>query len=352
MRASRLVSVLLLLQARGQLTAAELAQELDVSIRTVQRDIDALAAAGVPVYSERGRDGGYRLVDGYRSRLTGLDSDEARALVTFGAVAAAHELGLGQALMSAQLKLAASLPAGLRQQMLAAANRFHLDAPGWFTTRRPTPHLEALATGVFGDLTLAARYRAKTAARDCRLEPLGLVLKAGTWYVVAREGDAVRGYRADRFEAVTVTEQEFSRPAGFDLRAFWAAWREEFERSLPVVTVTVRARPGCVRRLRRSVEPARIHEVDWDTPPGEDGWVRLPLPFEKLQYAHAELLAFGADLEVLGPESLRSQMIATVAALSDLYAGRQPARAPALTPVALSEPGHTVEPARGNTGTP
>jgi predicted DNA-binding transcriptional regulator YafY len=261
MRASRLVSVLLLLQSRGQLTAAELAHKLEVSIRTVQRDIDALSAAGVPVYAERGRDGGYRLVDGYRSRLTGLDSDEAQALVTFGAAGAAHELGLGQALLSAQLKLAASLPAALRHEALAAAGRFHLDAPGWFTTRRTVPHLEALATGVFGDLRLDARYRAKVASRACRLDPLGLVLKAGTWYVVAREGGAVRGYRADRFESVTVTGQRFSRPGEFDLGAFWAAWREEFERGRPVVRVTVRAREGCVRRLRRSVEPAHRHEV-------------------------------------------------------------------------------------------
>ncbi len=147
MRASRLVAILLLLQARGQMTAAELAGELEVSVRTIQRDLEALSAAGVPVYSERGRGGGYRLVDGYRSRLTGLDRDEAQALITFGAAGPAQELGLGQALMSARLKLAASLPAALRQQVSAAAGRFHLDAPGWFTTRPPTPHLEALATG-------------------------------------------------------------------------------------------------------------------------------------------------------------------------------------------------------------
>jgi predicted DNA-binding transcriptional regulator YafY len=316
--------MLLLLQARARLTAAQLAGELDVSVRTVQRDVEALAAAGVPVYSERGRDGGYRLVDGYRSRLTGLDSGEAQALVAFGATAAAHELGLGQALLSARLKLVAALPAPLRREALGAAGRFHLDAPGWFTARRATPHLAALAAGVFGDLAVAGRYRGKQGARDCRLEPFGLVLKAGRWYVVAREGGAVRGYLADRFEQVAVTGEQFTRPDGFDLGAFWASWRDEFERGLAVVTVSVLARPGCLRRLRQSVEPAHASDVAWDALPDESGWVRLQLPFEKLEYAHAALLGFGAEVEVLGPPELRGQMSATAAALSALYP-RQPA---------------------------
>lgn len=130
MRASRLVAMFLLIQARGQVTAAEIARELEVSERTVQRDFEALSAAGIPVYSERGRDGGYRLVDGYRSQLTRLSQAEVQALVTFGAPGPAGELGLGQALMSARLKLAASLPAGLREELASAAGRFHLDAPG------------------------------------------------------------------------------------------------------------------------------------------------------------------------------------------------------------------------------
>lgn len=322
MRASRLVAVLLLLQARAQLTAPELAGELEVSVRTIQRDIDALAAAGVPVYSQRGRDGGYRLVDGYRSRLTGFDSGEAQALVAFGASSVAQELGLGQALMSARLKLVAGLPATIRSEALGAAERFHLDAPGWFTTRRAAPHLETLAAGVFGDTAVDGRYRARGGPRDCRLEPLGLVLKAGVWYLVAQEGGTIRGYRADRFERVAVTGQQFTRPDGFDLSAFWAAWREDFERGLPVVKVSVRARSGCLRRLRHSVEPGYRHEVDWEALPDADGWVRLQLPFEKLEYARAALLGFGADAEVLAPPELRSQMTSTAAALGALYAGR------------------------------
>lgn len=355
-RASRLVALLLLLQARGRMTAAGLASELEVSPRTIQRDVEALAAAGVPVYSERGRDGGYRLVGGYRSRLTGLDPDEARALVAVGTAAPARELGLGQALMSARLKLIASLPAGLRDEMSAAASRFHLDAPGWFTRQRPVPFLDALAEGVFGDLVVEARYRGRSGPRARRLEPLGLVLKAGTWYVVARgdgeggrDGDgggggqggggggdwaggqgrggggsgAVRGYRADRFDAAAVTDQRFGRPEGFDLAAFWSAWIEEFERSLPAVTVTVRARTDrdgtVLRALRRVVEPGYADQVDWNVAPDPQGWVRLLLPFEKLEYARVGLLGFGPDVEVLAPGELRDQMAAAAAGLTALY---------------------------------
>jgi len=171
------------------------------------------------------------------------------------------------------------------------------------------------------------------------------VLKAGNWYVIASEGDVVRGYRADRFEHVAVSGQQFSRPPGFDLSAFWATWREKFKRGLPVVTVTVRARSGCARRLRRVVESAHAHEVNWDTLPDETGWVRLLLPFEKLEFAQAGLLGFGADIEVLGPQELRNRIIATAAALSALYAEHQPrvTRPPQRTcPTMWPSPGLTV----------
>ncbi len=319
-RATRLMAMLLLLQARGGMTAVELATELAVSVRTIQRDAEALSTAGVPLYAERGRGGGYRLVGGYRTRLTGLARDEAQALLAVGATGPAAELGLGQALMSARLKLAAALPAELRAEVSVAAGRFHLDAPGWFATRQPVPVLETLARGVFGDVAIQARYRARSGARNCLLEPLGLVLKGGAWYLVAREDTTVRGYRADRFEHAAVSARTFTRPAGFDLAAFWSGWREEFERGLPCLTVSVRARVACLRRLRHVVEPARVSEVCWETAPDDAGWVSLALPFEKLEYARAALLGFGADVEVLDPAELRGQMITAAAALSALYA--------------------------------
>jgi predicted DNA-binding transcriptional regulator YafY len=315
MRASRLVTALLLLQSRGGMTAAELAAELEVSVRTIQRDMEELSAAGIPVYSERGRDGGYRLVDGYRSRLTGLEAGEAQALLAFGATSAAQQLGLGQALLSARLKLTAALPAALGQEVLAAGERFYLDAPGWFTAPDSVPHLPALAAAVFADEVLAARYR----GRDTCLEPLGLVLKGGTWYLVARSGQGVRGYRAERFERVTPTGETFTRP-DFDLAGFWTAWSREFERSLPLFPVRLQARPDCLPRLRGCLEPGRAAAVQWDAPADADGWVELTLPFEKMLFAFTALKGFGADVKVVDPPELRDQLIANAAAVTALYA--------------------------------
>jgi predicted DNA-binding transcriptional regulator YafY len=325
MRASRLVALLLLLQARGQLTADELAAELGVSGRTIQRDVDALTEAGIPVYAERGRAGGYRLVQGYRASLTALDAAEARALVAFGAAGPAGDLGLGQALMSARLKLAASLPATLREQAADAAGRFHLDAPGWFSSKPAPRCLTELATAVFGDLEVDARYRRGPGSRDCRLQPLGLVLKAGTWYLVATEaGPEPLVYRADRFDHAAASDRRFRRPAGFDLARFWARWRDEFERSLPLVWVTVLARPACISGLRRVVEPGYAAQVRWDVAANATGRARLDLPFEKLEYARAALLGFGPDVEVVGPDELRRQMTEAAAGLRALYLARRP----------------------------
>ncbi len=320
MRASRLVALLLLLQARGQLTAGQLAAELGVSGRTIQRDIDALAEAGVPVYADRGRAGGYRLVHGYRSSLTALDATEARALVAFGAAGPAGDLGLGQALMSARLKLAASLPPALREQAADAAGRFHLDAPGWFT-RRPAPrYLTELAAGVFGDLEVDARYLSRSGERDCCLQPLGLVLKAGAWYLVAGQaGRSPLVYRADRFTHAAAADRRFGRPAGFDLACFWAGWLDEFERSLPVVWVEVLARQASIAGLRRVVEPGYAAQVNWAAAAGAAGRVRLDLPFERLEYARAALLGFGPDVEVIGPAELRAQLAEAADGLSALY---------------------------------
>jgi predicted DNA-binding transcriptional regulator YafY len=325
MRASRLVALLLLLQARGQLTAAELATELGVSGRTIQRDVDALAEAGIPVYAERGRAGGYRLVHGYRASLTALDATEARALVAFGAAGPAGDLGLGQALMSARLKLAASLPATLREQAADAAGRFHLDASGWFSSKPAPRFISELATAVFGDLEVDALYRRRSGTHDCRLQPLGLVLKAGTWYLVATEdGPVPLVYRADRFDHAVASDRRFRRPAGFDLAGYWAGWRDEFERGLPLVWVTVLARRACVRGLRRVVEPAYAAQVDWDPAADASGRAQLDLPFEKLEYARAALLGFGPDVEVTGPDELRRQMTEAAEGLHALYLAGRP----------------------------
>src|SRR3954454_10086623 len=200
MRAGRLVSLLLLLQSRGLMTAEQLARELEVSVRTIYRDVDALSIAGVPIYADRGPLGGIRLVDGYRTRLTGLTTQEAEALFLSGLPGPAAQLGLGTVVTAARLKVLAALPPELRARASRISQRFHLDAPGWFQGSESVPHLQTLSTAVWEDRKLSLGYRRNDGNTvDRVVDPLGLVLKAGVWHLVVQtSGAAPRTYRVSR----------------------------------------------------------------------------------------------------------------------------------------------------------
>src|SRR5918996_3620758 len=227
MRASRLVSFLLVLQRRGQLTAAELAGRLDVSERTVQRDAQELAAAGVPVVSVRGPAGGYRLDRGYRTKLTGLDAGEAEALF----VGPAAELGLGRELAAARLKLLASLPGELQERASRASRLFHVDTRGWFREEDRVPHLAVIAGALWRGRRLDVRYREGASVVSRRLHPLGLILKAGIWYLLAQRRGEERVYRVSRIVSARERAERGYRPPDFDLAEAWAARSKAFERS-------------------------------------------------------------------------------------------------------------------------
>lgn len=317
MRAGRLLSILLLLQNRGRMTAGELAAELEVSVRTVYRDVDALSEAGVPVYADRGRAGGFRLVGGYRTRLTGLSEDEARSLALAGLPDAAAELGLGTVLGAAQLKLYAALPEELRAGAGRVAERFFLDVPGWHREVERLAHLADVADAVWRARRLRVDYRRWDGSAVSRaLEPLGLVLKAGVWYLVARCDGSDRTYRVSRIAAMS-DAGEFSRPDGFDLAEYWRAWSEGFERRLHSETATVRLSP-LGRRLvpvyLGSVGAAALEEADraGAGEPDADGWCTVRLPVEAGRPGVGELLRFGPDLEVLDPEELRAAVAEAV----------------------------------------
>src|SRR5438876_7646533 len=248
MRATRLVSLLLLLQTRGQLTAAEVAERLEISVRTVHRDVGSLAAAGVPVDAVRGPAGGYRLAGGYRTRLTGLTADEAEALFAAGIPGPAAELGLGGELAAARLKLLAALPSELQERATRASRLFHLDTRGWFRAEDTVPHLPALAAAVWQGCRVRLRYREGRGVVQRTVDPLGLVLKGGAWYLVARRSAGMRVYRVSRVASVRVREERFERPEGFELASYWKDWSRTFEASRPRVEVKVRA-SDLVRRL-------------------------------------------------------------------------------------------------------
>jgi predicted DNA-binding transcriptional regulator YafY len=303
-RASRLVSFLLVLQTRGQLTAVELAETLEISERTVQRDAQALAAAGVPIVSVRGPAGGYRLDRGYRTKLTGLDATEAEALF----VGPAAELGLGRELAAARLKLLASLPSELQERAGRASQLFHVDTRGWFREEDRVPHLPVIAGALWRGRRLDMRYREGSTVVSRRLDPLGLVLKAGIWYLLARRRGEERVYRVSRVVSASERPEPATRSKDFDLAAAWASHSEEFERSRPWVEVTVRVPRSQVRYLRG----ARVLED------GEQATVVAQ--FDGLDHAYHSLLAYGPQAEVLAPQELRRRIAAAAAETAALYA--------------------------------
>jgi predicted DNA-binding transcriptional regulator YafY len=304
MRASRLVSFLMVLQTRGQLTAEELAERLEVSERTVQRDAQALAAAGVPIISVRGPAGGYRLERGYRTRLTGLDAAEAEALF----VGPAAELGLGRELAAARLKLLASLPEELKERAGRAAQLFHVDTRGWFREEDRVPHLPAIAGALWRGRRLDMRYREGPKVVSRRLDPLGLVLKAGVWYLLARRRGEERVYRVSRVVSARERTEPCVRPRDFDLAAEWTSRSEAFERSLRRIEVTVRIPRSEIRYLRG----ARIVEE------GERPTVIAY--FDGREQAFSGLMAYGPFVEVLAPAELRERVAAAAAEMVAVYA--------------------------------
>ncbi|GGR32841.1 helix-turn-helix transcriptional regulator [Streptomyces netropsis] len=320
MRADRLLSLLLLLQNRGRMTAPELAAELEVTTRTVYRDIEALSASGVPVRAERGPAGGYRLMEGYRTRLTGLTDAEAGSLFLAGAPGPARDLGLGAVLATAQLKLQAALPAGLAERVRHVQGRFHLDAPAWFRDPDPVPHLAQVARAVWDQRVLRAHYRRWGGEVHRELRPLGIVLKGGIWYLAALADEAVRTYRISRFLAVDTTGEAFERPAAFDLAAYWEESSRRLEAALHQGTAQLRISPRAQRLLPVQFGTAGVRALESAGPPDEEGWVRVEMPIEAQAVAVSDLLRLGTEAEVLGPPDLRQAVAEAVAVLAKRYA--------------------------------
>ncbi|SCL73022.1 Predicted DNA-binding transcriptional regulator YafY, contains an HTH and WYL domains [Micromonospora citrea] len=325
MRASRLISLLMLLQAHGRMTAAQLAERLEVSTRTVYRDVEALHTAGIPLYGEAGHAGGYRLVEGWRTRLTGLTAQEAERLFLAGLPGPAAELGYGAAVAALQLKLHAALPPELADRAARIQERFHLDTPNWYADGDTSPHLPDVAEAVWRQRRIAVRYRSWAGEVDRVLEPYGLVLKGGRWYAVAgRPGrDEPATYRVNQVLSLTTSDEEFTRPAGFDLPAWWREHVARFRAHLHRDDATVRLSPRGRERLREVASELVAASAERTAgPPDDAGWVTAVIPIESLTHAHGDLLRLGADVEVLAPAALRERLAATAADLAALYAPR------------------------------
>ncbi len=311
MRASRLLSILLMLQTRGRMTAQELADEMEVSVRTIYRDADQLAAAGIPIYADRGPAGGYQLLDGYRTRLTGLTQDEAGSLFFAGIPGPAAELGLGAVLATAQLKLLAALPTELRSRAGRIRERFHLDAPAWFAEADAAPHLAAVADAVWSQRRVRTRYRRDGVDVERLLEPLGLVLKGGIWYLVAQvadSDDAPRTYRVSRVQGAELLEERFERPPEFNLAEHWSSSIAAYEADVPRLAVTVRIDPRRVWMLAMLCGAAAVQgavRLEADDP---EGWTHLRIEIDWPDEAANRLVGLGGVAEVLDPARLRQEV--------------------------------------------
>ncbi|MED5618790.1 helix-turn-helix transcriptional regulator [Ideonella sp. BN130291] len=320
MQASRLLSILMLLQTRGRVSAQVLAAELEVSVRTIYRDVDQLSAAGVPVWADRGRLGGFQLQDGWRTKLTGLTTTEAQAVFLAGLPGPAAQLGLGEAMASAQLKLLAALPAGWQEDARRVGARFHLDPVDWYRSATPTDHLPAVARAVWDARRLALHYDSWAGVVDREVEPLGLVLKAGNWYLVARHGGKPRSYRVSSILSLQVLDGSFKPQRDFDLAAYWRESTERFEAELYRDVAVLLVTPRGFKTLKNLSDAVARAAEQSRQPPGEDGRMRVTIPIESTAHAADQLLRLGPEAEVLEPTALRRQLAATLARMVAIYA--------------------------------
>jgi predicted DNA-binding transcriptional regulator YafY len=328
-RADRLVSLALTLQARGRTTATALAAELGVSVRTIYRDLESLSTAGVPVFTESGPGGGCQLVDGYSFPLRGLLREEAEALLILGVPAALTELGLGSAAAAAhrRVRVTAGLDSGPAESGHALV---HLDVPQWFRSRAALPQLRTLADAARHGRQLELSYRRQPGslppdespqpASDRVVGPLGLVNKAGIWYLVASvDAGRVVVFRVDRVTAARILAAPVTRPPGFDLVSFWQRWSREFEESRPRLPVTLRASPRALAALPELLGE-QVRDAIAVAPRDQDGWRELTLLFEHERAAAHRLAGFGEQVEVLSPATVRDELLAAARGILDRYA--------------------------------
>ncbi len=320
MRASRLLSIQMLLQSRGRMSAPALAAALEVSVRTLYRDVDQLSAAGVPIYAERGRAGGFELMEGWKTTLSGLTASESQAVFLSGLPGPAAQLGLGAQVQTARLKLLSALPAAWRDDAQRISSRLHLDPVDWYRDSEPVPQLATVAEAVWSERQLAMRYESWKATTTRIVSPLGLVLKAGTWYLVASIADEPRTFRVSHVREAKPLPERVRRPKRFDLAAHWRESIRRFERELYQGEATVLATAAGLKQLchvssavARTVAAATASER-------QDGRTRLRVPIESIDQATGQFLRLAPDVEVIAPPALRASIVKRVRRIARMYA--------------------------------
>lgn len=319
MRADRLLSILMLLQDRGRLTARGLAVELEVSERTIYRDMVALSTAGVPVYAERGPGGGCSLIDSYRTNLTGLTRHEVRALFMLNVPAPLADLGVDQDLKTALLKLSAALPEVFRPEGIRVRQRIHLDSTPWFHQEVQVPHMHTVQGALWQDRKLNLTYQlAFDAHVEHIVEPYGLVAKTNTWYLIFSREEVIFVRKLTDVLDAELTQDRFDYPPDFDLVKFWTDWCTEYEGNQPQFTALVRLKQNLVHMLQHFKDPL-ITDITGEDKLDGDGWYTMTLHFETFEEARKRLLNFGGAAEVLEPQALRSSIQDFAAQVQAIY---------------------------------
>ena len=320
MRADRLISLMMLLQTRGRMTAQDLADELEVSTRTIYRDLDALSISGVPVYTERGPEGGCMLLESYRTNLTGLKEEEVRALFMFSVPGLLADLGADKASEAALLKLSAAVPAPFQRDAERVRERIHLDPTGWFQPEESTPHLQIIQEAIWQQRRLRVRYRtARGNWNTFLLDPYGLVAKTSIWYLVGVRRDAPAVFRVSRVQEASMTEGTFERPADFDLATYWKEWTTSFEKSRQRYFVTLHVRPIAIPVLVEVFGDWMQRMIEFAEDVAADGSFTLNLNFGSKEEACRQLLGLGDGVTVLEPAELRDAMRQQAGRLLTLY---------------------------------
>ncbi|HEV2460410.1 MAG TPA: WYL domain-containing protein [Ktedonobacterales bacterium] len=326
MRADRLLSILLLLQVHRKMTARALARRLEVSERTIHRDMEALGMAGVPVTAERGAGGGWMLLEEFRTNLTGLNEAEIQALFLAKPSRLLADLGLAKAGEAALIKLLAAIPSVHRRGAEEVRLRMHVDSAGWRQSEEAVPGLRTLREAVWQDRKLRLTYQRGDGATVERIvDPLGLVAKGSVWYLIAAVEGEPRSYRASRVQEADLLDEPSVRPAGFDLAAYWEQSALQFKANLPRYPVTLRADPTSLPSLRSGAYYSRVER---EHPPGTDGRVDVDMLFEDEHNACEYALSLGPRVEVLEPTALRAQVVAHAAAIVALYTRAEDAHVP------------------------
>lgn len=319
MRAERLLAILMALQVRGRVTAASLAARLEVSTRTIYRDVDALSRAGIPIVTDRGPCGGLSLLDGFRTELTGLSAGEVAALPFVGLADVASALGVSAAAGLAQSKLFAALPRPARERAGRASACFHLDPVDWYRRAPTPPCLREVAAAVWSSQRMEIDYESWEARRRRVIDPLGLVLKAGHWYLVARTQTRKSSsiFRLSNVQAARSLDEHFARPANFELATTWRRQVSLFEASLRREQAKIRIAERALSRAERLGADAA--EAVQAAIPDAQGWRRATIWIEGVNHAASLLLGFGADLEVIAPRALREEVARRAAQVCTLY---------------------------------